>query len=82
MSFIQTLIDSANHAEHRKVLQKGEFLIREGEIEKNFYFIETGAVRIFLLSEYEEHTIRFGYEQSMITSLSLLLSHKSLLNFI
>jgi CRP-like cAMP-binding protein len=49
---------------------KGEYLIREGETEKNIYFIESGLVRVFLLNELEEQTIRFGYQGSIINSLA------------
>jgi len=51
-------------------LSKGEFLIKEGDVERNLYYIESGSVRAFLVSEFEEHTIRFGYEGSIINSLS------------
>jgi CRP-like cAMP-binding protein len=48
-------------------------LLKEGEIEKNLYYIESGAVRVFLLSAHEEQTIRLGYEGSIINSLSSFL---------
>lgn len=51
-------------------LDKGDFLLQPGEIEKNLYFIESGAVRVLLLNEFEEHTIRLGYTNSFINSLS------------
>ena len=54
----------------RKVLSRGQFLIKEGETEQNLYRVESGALRVFYLTEFEEITIRFGYEGSMITSLS------------
>lgn len=53
-----------------KELSKGQFLIREGEVEHNLYLVEAGALRVFYLTEFEEMTIRFGYRGSMITSLS------------
>ncbi len=53
-----------------RTLSKGDFLIREGEVERNFYLVESGAIRVFYLSEYEEHIIRFGYDGSFIASLS------------
>jgi CRP/FNR family transcriptional regulator, anaerobic regulatory protein len=49
--------------------KKGEFIIQEGEIENHLYYIETGAVRAFLVTSLEEQTIRFGYEGSFINSL-------------
>lgn len=54
----------------RKVVSKGQFLIREGEVENNLYLVVSGALRVFYLTEFEEMTVRFGYKGSMITSLS------------
>ena len=54
----------------RMIISKGDFLIREGETERNLYLVESGALRVFYLSEFEEMTIRFGYRGSIITSLS------------
>jgi CRP-like cAMP-binding protein len=69
-SFASQLIASIHEIAQPKTLSKGEFLLREGEVERNFYWIETGAVRVFYLSEYEEQVVRFGYAGSLITSLS------------
>jgi CRP/FNR family transcriptional regulator, anaerobic regulatory protein len=69
-SFAQQLIASIHEISQPKTLSKGEFLLREGDVERNFYWIETGAVRVFYLSEYEEQVVRFGYAGSLITSLS------------
>ena len=68
--FFQKLLRSMETSSTRKTIGKGEFLIREGDIENNLYYIESGAVRAFLLSEFEELTIRFGYQGSFINSLS------------
>ncbi len=68
--FQKKLITSLNEIATEKTISKGEFLIKEGEIERNLYRVERGAVRVFYLSEFEEHTIRLGYEGSFITSLS------------
>ncbi len=57
-----------------KTLSKGDFLIREGEVEKHIYWIESGAVRAFYLTEFEEQVIRLGYKDNMITSLSSFLT--------
>lgn len=53
-----------------KTYSKGEMLIREGEQELHLCYILSGSVRVFLLSEFEEMTIRFGYAGSIINSLS------------
>jgi CRP-like cAMP-binding protein len=49
---------------------KADLLIREGDREEHLYYIVSGSVRVFLLSEFEEMTIRFGYAGSVINSLS------------
>jgi CRP/FNR family transcriptional regulator, anaerobic regulatory protein len=69
-NFRETLLHALRQSGTKKELVKGQFLIREGEIEKNLYLIESGLVRVFLLSEFEEQTIRFGYSGSMINSLA------------
>jgi CRP-like cAMP-binding protein len=69
-TLLQYLINALDTISEKRILSKGEFLIREGQVEKNLYYIETGAVRAFLLTEFEELTIRFGYEGSFINSLS------------
>lgn len=57
-----------------KTFSKRDLLLREGEVEKHLYFIESGAVRLSLLTEYEDQSIRLGYPGSLITSLSSYLS--------
>lgn len=68
--FTRKLISSFEKAAEQKVISKGQFLIKEGEVEQNLYFVISGAIRVFYLSEFEEQTIRFGYEGSIINSLS------------
>ena len=75
-SLFEKLIASLPEISTQKVLLKGEHLIREGETEKHLYYIESGAVRAFILTEYEELTIRFGYEGSFINSLASYLQEK------
>jgi len=50
-------------------LERNEYLISEGNIETALYFINSGSLRIFMIDENEEHTIRFGYKDSIITAL-------------
>jgi len=63
---------------HLKKLRiaRNEFLLQEGEIERNIYIIESGALRVFYLTEKEEHTIRLGYKNSIINGLSSFYSEK------
>lgn len=51
-------------------IAKGDFLIRQGQIEQHVHLVESGALRVFYLTEFEEMTIRFGYHGSFITSLA------------
>ncbi|HZB11427.1 MAG TPA: Crp/Fnr family transcriptional regulator [Chryseolinea sp.] len=75
-SLIRKILDSADSSGVQKVYAKGDYLIKEGQVEHSVYFIESGAVRVFHVTEFEEQTIRFGYEGSIITSLSSFISGK------
>jgi CRP-like cAMP-binding protein len=75
-SLIRKILDSADSSGVQKVYAKGDYLIQEGQVEHSVYFIESGAVRVFHVTEFEEQTIRFGYEGSIITSLSSFISGK------
>jgi CRP-like cAMP-binding protein len=55
-------------------LNRGDQLLRAGEIEKHLYVLQSGLVRVYYLNEYEDHTIRFGYTGSTINSLHSYLS--------
>jgi len=68
--FLQNLVTNIREAGKERTISKGGFIIKEGEVEQHVYYIESGAVRVFLLSEFEELTIRFGYEGSIINSLA------------
>lgn len=50
-------------------LKRGDFLTRAGTVEQYMYFVENGAVRAFIIEEEEELTIRFGYKDSLMTSI-------------
>ncbi|MEZ5172361.1 MAG: Crp/Fnr family transcriptional regulator [Bacteroidia bacterium] len=57
-----------------KVIGKTETILHQGSIEKYIYIILSGAVRAVYRCENEEFTIRFGYRNSVITSINSLLS--------
>lgn len=71
--FFQELMTLFQTEGTSKSLVKDELLLKETQIENNLYLIESGAVRVFLLSELEETNIRFGYSGSMINSLASFL---------
>ena len=50
--------------------KRGTYLITPGEIEQYIYYVKNGALRAFILTEEEEHTIRFAYSNSIFTSIN------------
>lgn len=58
------------------IIQRNEFLKVKGSIDTNLYYIESGSVRVFVLDEYQEQTIRFGYKKKLIVSLDSFLTGK------
>lgn len=75
-SFFEKLNTLMETSGVEKSFSKGDTLIREGDVEKNIYQVTNGLVRVFLLSEFEEQTIRFGYQGSIINSLSSFITGK------
>lgn len=77
MSSIQSLINALkNQWTHTVHLKRNEFLVSKGEIHTNLYWIEEGSVRVFIEDEVEEHTIRFGYPNSIMGALDSFLNEK------
>lgn len=58
------------------ILDRNEFLKVKGSIDTNVYYVESGSLRIFVLDDYEEQTIRFGYKENLIASLDSFLTGK------
>ncbi|MEX2596619.1 MAG: Crp/Fnr family transcriptional regulator [Salibacteraceae bacterium] len=54
---------------HDKTFARGEIISEAGVTEKHLFYVKSGAVHAFYVAEREEHTIRFGYKGSMITSI-------------
>ena len=44
-----------------KAFSKGEYLIRPGQIQHNFYFVEKGIQMLYFSTGYKEHVINFTY---------------------
>ena len=79
MNPIQTLIDQLNTKnlwDKSITLKRNEYLKTKGSIDTNLYLVTTGSLRIFVLDAYEEHTIRFGYKNNLITALDSFLNEK------
>jgi len=79
MNPILTLIEritSENLWDKEIELDRNEFLKVKGSIDTNIYLVKNGSLRIFLIDEEEEHTIRFGYKDNLIASLDSFLNGK------
>ena len=55
---------------------RNEFLKVKGSVDTNVYYVESGSLRIFVLDDEEERTIRFGYKENLIVSLDSFLTGK------
>lgn len=57
-------------------INRNEFLKVKDSIDTNLYYIASGSLRIFVLDEYEEQTIRLGYKENLVVSLDSFLTNK------
>jgi CRP-like cAMP-binding protein len=69
--YLQLLIDNSTE----RFVSRNALIVTEGRVDQNIYFIKSGAVRVFLQTEFEEMTIRFGYRNNIITSLSSFINN-------
>ncbi|SHJ35181.1 cAMP-binding domain of CRP or a regulatory subunit of cAMP-dependent protein kinases [Hymenobacter daecheongensis DSM 21074] len=54
---------------HKSVrLQRGDFLIRPGQVEHHLYFVRAGTLRIFYPSQTEEICVGFAYGNTLVCS--------------
>lgn len=60
---------SENLFEKTLILKRNEILKSAGRIDTQIYFIEEGALKIFILDGDEERIIRFGYRNNWIVAL-------------
>lgn len=57
-------------------LKRNEYLKVQGSIDTTIYLVVEGSLRIFVVDENEEHTIRFGYKNNLIASLDSFLNEQ------
>ncbi len=57
-------------------LNRNDFLKIGETTDTNVYYVVGGCLRIFVLDEVEEHTIRFGYQGNIIAALDSFLTGK------
>ena len=68
--FVSSVLKAFDDHSECHSYSKGDFLTKEGELEEHLYFIVKGAVKVYYLTEMEEHIIRLGYDGSILNSLS------------
>ncbi|MEM7107292.1 MAG: Crp/Fnr family transcriptional regulator [Bacteroidota bacterium] len=51
------------------VLEKGDFLLKQGHICNQYFFVESGAVRLYYWKEDKEFTVWLGQEGQIFTEL-------------
>lgn len=56
--------------------ERNEFVTVKGSIDTNVYYVESGSLRVFVLDNEEEQTIRFGYKENLIVPLDSFLTGK------
>ena len=70
MNLLTHLIDAlAPFWEQEIEVKRNDFISVPGDRNTNMYFVVSGSLRVFIEDDVEEHTIRFGYENSFITAL-------------
>ncbi len=77
MNTIQQLTDqlqSQNLWDKELILPRNAYLKVRGSTDTNVYYIKSGSLRVFIIDEVEEHTIRFGYQNNLIVCLDSFLS--------
>lgn len=62
-------INIQNLWDNKITLKRNEYLNKKGITNSNLYFIHKGAFRIYTTHDENEYTIRFGYQNNMITAL-------------
>lgn len=61
-------LDALVHNLKKTELTKGEYLVNQGSVCRNLYFLERGCIRGFYLLEEKEITYWFAFENDFLTS--------------
>lgn len=65
-----------NLAEKTITIERNEYLKVSGNTDTNIYFVESGSLRVFVVNDFEEQNIRFGYSGNLIVLLDSFLTGK------
>lgn len=69
-------IDQLQLWDKKLELSRNEYLKVKGSIDTNLYFVVSGSLRIYVLEEFDENIIRFGYKDNFIAALDSFISEK------
>lgn len=70
-------IDYNNLWDNQLEIERKEHLKVKGSIDTNLYFVISGSLRIYVVEEFEENIIRFGYKNNLIASLDSFINEKA-----
>lgn len=73
--FIETL-NSENLWDKTITLKRHAYLNVAGCVDTNLYLVLGGSLRIYVIENLEEHTIRFGYKNNLIAALDAFISEQ------
>src|SRR5690606_11153576 len=79
MNLIEELyirIEHQNLWDKSILIKRNEYLKVSGTVDTNLYYIISGSLKIFIINEYEEHIIRFGFKNNFILSLDSFITEK------
>ncbi|CAM1363910.1 Crp/Fnr family transcriptional regulator [Tenacibaculum sediminilitoris] len=77
MDFYKKLLEILEpNWENEIILKRNEYLVSQTEVNTDLFLVEKGSLRIFIDDGVEEHTIRFGYKNSIITALDSFITEK------
>ena len=57
-------------------LSRQEYLKVKGSIDTRLYYVVSGSLRLFVVDEFEEHTIRFGYQDNFFAALDSFITEQ------
>lgn len=70
----QQMIPVTDLYEKTLTVGRNDFLKVKGSVDTNIYHVVSGSLRVYVLDDFEEHIIRFGYRDNLIVSLDSFLT--------
>src|SRR5690625_7118942 len=57
-------------------LKRNEYLKTSGRVDTHLYYIESGSLKVCMVSNEEEHIIRLGYKENFIMDIGSFITEK------